>query len=50
MMTAIGVVLVRHLKETRSVASGRAFYRLVPPKRQDIAVSVQQRPFVAFTL
>ena len=43
MMPTIGVVLVRHQKETRSVASGPAFYRLLPPKRQDIAVSVQQR-------
>ncbi len=43
MMPTIGVVLVRHQKETRSVASGLAFYRLLPPKRQDIAVSVQQR-------
>jgi hypothetical protein len=42
-MPTIGVVLVRHQKETRSVASGPAFYRLLPPKRQDIAVSVQQR-------
>jgi hypothetical protein len=43
MMPTIGVVLVRHQKETRSVASGPAFYRLLPPKRQGIAVSVQQR-------
>src|SRR5271166_1134952 len=34
MMPAIGVVLVRHQKETRSVASRTAFYRLLPPKRQ----------------
>jgi hypothetical protein len=34
MMPAIGIVLVRHQKETRSVASGPAFYRLLPPKRQ----------------
>src|SRR5450830_1814330 len=44
MMPTIGVVLVRHQKETRSVASGPAFYRRLPPKRQDIAVSVQQCP------
>jgi hypothetical protein len=43
MMPTIGVVLVRHQKETRSVASRTAFYRLLPPKRQGIAVSVQQR-------
>src|ERR1035437_2952157 len=47
MMPTIGVVLVRHQKETRSVASGPAFYRLLPPKRQDIAVSVQPRPHTA---
>jgi len=40
-------VLVRHQKETRSVASGPAFYRLLPPKRQGIAVSVQQRSSVS---
>jgi hypothetical protein len=34
MMPAIGVVLVRHQKETRSVASPTAFYRLLLPKRQ----------------
>jgi hypothetical protein len=48
-MPTIGVVLVRHQKETRSVASGPAFYRLLPPKRQDIAVSVQQRPVAAIS-
>jgi hypothetical protein len=34
MMPTIGVVLVRHQKETRSVASPTAFYRLLLPKRQ----------------
>ena len=35
MMPAVGVVLVRHQKETRSVASRTAFYRVLPPERQD---------------
>src|ERR1017187_1292202 len=34
MMPTVGVVLVRHQKETRSVASRTAFYRLLLPKRQ----------------
>jgi hypothetical protein len=33
-MPTIGVVLVRHQKETRSVASRTTFYSLIPPKRQ----------------
>ncbi len=34
MMPMVGVVLVGHQKETRSIASGPAFYRLLLPKRQ----------------
>ena len=44
MMPAIGVVLVRHQKETRSVASRTAF-TASSAQTPDLAVSVQQRRF-----
>src|SRR5271166_5014161 len=45
MMPAIGVVLVRHQKETRSVASRTSLLRPPPARTPDLAVSVQQRRF-----
>ena len=46
MMPTIGAVLVRHQKETRSVASRTSLLPPPPAQTPDLAISVQQRHII----